>query len=463
MGRLTLSLMEYITYIGGNANSRVVLEGEEVVNAGHIILYGKSELTHFSLKVCALCLQTSALQSNPHEIKGTLTISNKFAAIKQMYCTCKAGAGGQCKHISALLILLTRTNLLELEDISKTQLACAWSGRKGIVQDKYKAVPVPEMPCIKAAVPGPNIFLNPNGQKSMFEFFIKNLSDSAIAKHWKGRPKNSSELGDSNTANMPTENIVEESGSKILDNAAQSVVLMEIAGMQIDFQSSCCAALYENVMNEEQDRLFHMEQNSQEWHEARKYRITGSRCYEIYTYRGMDWEIKSKKYFWPKSFTNKYVKHGQMYEKPARESFISKTGHIVRECGMITSAGDKWLGFSPDGVVLNLDREPIALLEIKCLYSGITMTIKDCLQECNFISKENGRYTLKKKHKYYGQVQLGMGILNLNKCYMCLYASYGDSCEIITIENDYQFTKTMLMKIKNNYFSKMLHVLCEQK
>nr|CAI5843467.1 unnamed protein product [Callosobruchus analis] len=226
------------------------------------------------------------------------------------------------------------------------------------------------MPCIKAAVPGPNIFLNPNGQKSMFEFFIKNLSDSAIAKHWKGHPKNSSELGDSNTANMPTENIVEESGSKILDNAAQSVVLMEIAGMQIDFQSSCCAALYENIMNEEQDRLFHMEQNSQEWHEARKYRITGSRCYKIYTYRGMDWEIKSKKYFWAKSFTNKYVKHGQMYEKPARESFISKTGHIVRECGMITSAGDKWLGFSPDGVVLNLDREPIALLEIKCLYSG---------------------------------------------------------------------------------------------
>nr|CAI5857318.1 unnamed protein product [Callosobruchus analis] len=368
MGRLTLSLMEYITYIGGNANSRVVLEGEEVVNAGHIILYGKSELTHFSLKVCALCLQTSALQSNPHEIKGTLTISNKFAAIKQMYCTCKAGAGGQCKHISALLILLTRLqNHLYLKcsfcikDKSfgvgryfKNTTCLCLVGRKGIVQDKYKAVPVPEMPCIKAAVPGPNIFLNPNGQKSMFEFFIKNLSDSAIAKHWKGRPKNSSELGDSNTANMPTENI-----------------------------------------------------------------------------------------------------HGQMYEKPAREYFISKTGHIVRECGMITSAGDKWLGFSPDGVVLNLDREPIALLEIKCLYSGITMTIKDCLQECNFISKENGRYTLKKKHKYYGQVQLGMGILNLNKCYMCLYASYDDSCEIITIENDYQFTKTMLMKIKNNYFSKI--------
>ncbi|VEN34179.1 unnamed protein product, partial [Callosobruchus maculatus] len=27
------------------------------------------------------------------------------------------------------------------------------------------------------------------------------------------------------------------------------------------------------------------------------------------------------------------------------------------------------------------------------------------------------RYTLKKKHKYYGQVQLGMAVLNLSKCY----------------------------------------------
>ncbi|VEN60449.1 unnamed protein product, partial [Callosobruchus maculatus] len=49
--------------------------------------------------------------------------------------------------------------------------------------------------------------------------------------------------------------------------------------------------------------------------------------------------------------------------------------------------------------------------------NGITKAFEDCFQECNFILNENGRYTLKKKHKYYGQVQLVMAILNLSKCY----------------------------------------------
>ncbi|VEN42389.1 unnamed protein product [Callosobruchus maculatus] len=50
------------------------------------------------------------------------------------------------------------------------QIACAWSGRKSIVQDKYMANLVLEMPCVKAAVP----------QKSIFEYFVKNLPNLAI-------------------------------------------------------------------------------------------------------------------------------------------------------------------------------------------------------------------------------------------------------------------------------------------
>ncbi|VEN61948.1 unnamed protein product [Callosobruchus maculatus] len=93
---------------------------------------------------------------------------------------------------------------------------------------------------------------------------------------------------------------------------------------------------------------------------------------------------------------------------------------------------------------------------------GITKAIEDCFQERNFIFNENGRYTSKKKHRYHGQVQLGMTILNLTKCYVCLYASYDGSCEIITVDLDYDFTKTMLMKIIQ-YFSEMLRILCDHK
>ncbi|XP_030758002.1 uncharacterized protein LOC115883733 [Sitophilus oryzae] len=374
-----------------------------------------------------------------------------------MYCTCKAGAGGQCKHISAFLILLTRQNLFELEDISQTQLACAWSGRKGFVHNKYKAIPVLEMPCIRSKV-GLDVSSDLQKQKCIFEFFIKNLPNCAIAKHSKGRVKNLDSTV-SSTKSIDLDAV----GCKILNNAAQSIILMEIASVEANFISNCCATLYRSILNEDQDELFTLKQNSHEWHEARKYRITGSRCYEIYTYGGMDWEMKSKKYFCPKSFTNKYVKHGQKYEKLARECFMSKTGYDVIECGMITSPENKWLGFSPDGMVVNSEGKPVALLEIKCLFLGATMSIEECLGSSTFIINSNGKYTLKKKHQYYGQIQLGMSILNLEKCFLCLYASYDDSCVILEVENDYKFSKTMLEKIKNNYFNKMIHSICEMK
>lgn len=58
----------------------------------------------------------------------------------------------------------------------------------------------------------------------------------------------------------------------------------------------------------------------------------GSRIYDIYTYSKDDWETKAMKYFYPKSFSNKYVKHGIKYEREAREVFISTTGFEVYEC-----------------------------------------------------------------------------------------------------------------------------------
>lgn len=295
---------------------------------------------------------------------------------------------------------------------------------------------------------------------------------------------------DVDTLKCENQNVHKEA---ILNNAAQSVIMMEIAGIACNFSLSCCENKYLNILNEGLEEVFNMSQNSPLWHSARQFRITGSRCYEIFTYRGMDWESKSNKYFWPKSFSNKYTKHGLKYEGCAREAFISKTKKETIECGMILSPQNKWLGFSPDGVVIE-DNKPAALLEIKCLYegtyildlkincmfldiiytynyysayqmslsfSGATATIEDAIHTCSFLLNDNGLYSLKKKHKYYGQVQLGMAMLNLEKCFLFLYSSYDDSSVIVEVDFDYHFIKEVLQKIKANYFSKMLHIICE--
>lgn len=106
---MKLSLIEYMRYIGGTHSSRCVYEGEEVLNAGHVILCGKlSSSTQDKLHLCALCLQTTSLTSDPHQIKGTLLKEDGQVQIEKMNCSCKAGNSGKCKHISAVLINCTR-------------------------------------------------------------------------------------------------------------------------------------------------------------------------------------------------------------------------------------------------------------------------------------------------------------------------------------------------------------------
>lgn len=75
---------------------------------------------------------------------------------------------------------------------------------------------------------------------------------------------------------------------------------------------------------------------------------------------------------------------------------------------------------------------------------------------------KHGKYLLKEKHKYNGQVQLGMGLLNLKKCYLVLYASFDNTFITIEVDFNYEFTKNMLTVVKHNFFEKMLPHLCKK-
>lgn len=74
-------------------------------------------------------------------------------------------------------MIVFRENLAELEAISKTQLTCAWPNQKSSVQDKYKAVPVKDMPCIVAKANNRKMDLSDDSvcsETSILEYSIKN-------------------------------------------------------------------------------------------------------------------------------------------------------------------------------------------------------------------------------------------------------------------------------------------------
>lgn len=104
---MKLGIMEYMRYLGGSEHSKCVVEGENVINAGHLLSAGKLEETSDFISIYGLCVQSSSVDSLPHEVTGKLSVGSTIN-ILNMLCTCKAGNSGRCKHVSALLIKCIR-------------------------------------------------------------------------------------------------------------------------------------------------------------------------------------------------------------------------------------------------------------------------------------------------------------------------------------------------------------------
>ena len=92
-------------------------------------------------------------------------------------------------------------------------------------------------------------------------------------------------------------------------------------------------------------------------------------------------------------------------------------------------------------------------------------SIDNLKQQCSrwlSFDKNNDNVSLKQRHAYYGQVQLGMALLNLQNCDFLIYASGDGSIKVINVDIDVEFIKKMLLTVKQKYFTNMFHNICKQ-
>ena len=148
-------------------------------------------------------------------------------------------------------------------------------------------------------------------------------------------------------------------------------------------------------------------------------------------------------------------------EGEARECFRKATNKDVIETGLIISQQNPWLAYSPDGVIFK-DGKPSELLEIKCPFKGKSKDIHTVVQSVigKVLIQEGENITLKKRHEYYGQVQLGMAVLNVKKASFVIYSSFDKRAFILTVDFDCVFVEKMLTALKKAYYQRMLHFIC---
>lgn len=231
----------------------------------------------------------------------------------------------------------------------------------------------------------------------------------------------------------------------------------------------CCESIYNQLSTDTLNIMHRSLKDKTYWDAERQFRITGSRCYALFTYNNISrtedqWSLKASKYFWPKLFTNKYVQHGINYENIARKMYSEKYKVNVVECGLVTNKKNPWLGYTPDGVILNKKMIPIKLIEIKCPYKGKTLSLNNLIEELPFILKDsNGLLSLKSRHAYYAQIQLGLVLLNCPSCDFIIYDSFDNNILVINISLDYDYAKNLIFNLKIIYFEKLLHEICKIK
>ncbi|KAF5304995.1 hypothetical protein FQR65_LT18805 [Abscondita terminalis] len=225
----------------------------------------------------------------------------------------------------------------------------------------------------------------------------------------------------------------------------------------------CCKHVIKLLREEDIIKSMLSSQGSEDWKKLRQLRITGSRCYSLFTYKQDNWNLKADKYFWPKSFVSKFTEYGKKYEQNAMKAYKTRNKtYEVFVPGFVVCKLYPWFGYSPDGIVFE-NGHPIRLVEIKCPYTGKENDESTFIQNCDYLQRCGNDIQLKKNHTYYGQVQLGMVILNLKSTDLVLYSSASNNFLNIRIPFDEEFSTTFMNTLHDNYFNYMLHVYCENK
>ncbi|KAJ8668927.1 hypothetical protein QAD02_000186 [Eretmocerus hayati] len=202
--------------------------------------------------------------------------------------------------------------------------------------------------------------------------------------------------------------------------------------------------------------------------DERKSRVTGTTGYGLFTYTqnahtSEDWKKKIESFVAPKDFSTEAIEYGRKNEAPAREIFKSQNPNIEAiETGLIICKSLPWIACTPDGVVVH-DGKIVSLLEIKCFVNGKSEGIhavveKQISKGC--LRRRNNVVVMRERNRYYGQVQLGMALLNVGSCKFVLYSSFDKNIFVVDVPKDRLFLVKMLRRLKDLYYATILPGIC---
>lgn len=101
---------------------------------------------------------------------------------------------------------------------------------------------------------------------------------------------------------------------KMIFTLQRSELMEKIKSFKISYLYQCCADTIKDLYCNYEEVCLKTKLHYSEWHKERRFRITGSTCYQLFTYtsnKNPDWKKKCDSFFSPKNFRSEYTDYGK--------------------------------------------------------------------------------------------------------------------------------------------------------
>lgn len=337
-------------------------------------------------------------------IYNVIIALNENGNIVNASCQCPASESLNCSHIVALLFKLEEYTLqYGFEPLTCTSKIKEWNqGRKtgndpsSIVTAEYKKN--------KSKIVNKN-----HNQKKVIEFSAQAKSD---------HPED---------ANIPAAGFIQ----RLQQKEKYSMWTNLLQNKYDDYSLDCDEKLtlkwkieqLKNNLSSSTPGPFEIEveQNSCQWLNERRYRITASDCKSYFTSKDLSNLINSKLWEETKDISHlPPIAYGRENESTAIHEYLTSINRTqIRKPGLIINNRFPGLGCSPDGLIFE-NNELLYCIEVKCPYklrncSPLNLSEVKNPNSLSYTVKDN-QITLKRGHAYYYQIQLTLAILELKYC-----------------------------------------------
>eukprot|EP00794_Sanderia_malayensis_P021058 gene21058-23113_t len=369
-------------------------------------------------------------------------------------CNCKAGQGGFCKHVAALLYTILDYVNMDMKgiprDLTCTQVGQKWHVPSGanrtednafkfssLVFEKSEEGKKRKRPLVQGnmdfcATPPFARETTSNELQSLTEKLRLAGKASLFCEALESNEFQPCKLFETSSSKAAVTAVAEKQGieesnsfphllslynthlpsdqddmklliadDEILENVTNKVDISGESSFNV-----CCATIKQNTESA--------------WYIERSKRITASDFGKVLNRRknisptSIVNSITSRANYSNKSMPSS-LKWGIEHEDVAIEEYEHSLQDLsVKKCGFVASPQWPWLGCSPDGIVMK-DDTPVGCVEVKCPSSKKDMTFQEACNDTKFfLRNEDGGCKLKKHQMYYYQCQGVLNILGLD-------------------------------------------------